>query len=153
MEETNGGLNQSLVYMVQRSFLREGTCRCGKSPAKKGEQRTGYEIRNHDLRVVHRRRGGAGNTSAASTKGRRIKRTGETGKQRLRRGGARNSTALEATGRRKRETGATGKRRLRHTRGERNSTTLKANGRRQRETGATGKRRLRRGGARNPTGR
>jgi hypothetical protein len=52
---------------------------------KKGEQRAGYEIRNHDLRVVHRRRGGAGNTTAASTKGRQIRRTGATGKRRLRR--------------------------------------------------------------------
>jgi len=44
------------------------------------------QLRNHDLRVVHSRRGGAGNITAASTKGRQIRRTGAIGKRRLRRG-------------------------------------------------------------------
>ena len=89
LEETNGAWNQSLVYIAQRSFLREGTCRCGKiASQKKVNREQDMQIRNHDLRVAHRRRGGAGNTTAASTKWRRIRRTGATGKRRLRRGGA-----------------------------------------------------------------
>ena len=53
---------------------------------KKVNREQDMQIRNHDLRVAHRRRGGAGNTTAASTKWRRIRRTGATGKRRLRRG-------------------------------------------------------------------